>query len=62
MDGPDCVNNVSMSDGDVGIAVEANGKWPGRERVVSVEGVADETGGIHSGAALKGRAGLNVVV
>ena len=30
--------------------------------MVSVEGVAYETGGIHSGAALKGRAGLDVVI
>ncbi len=51
-----------MCDCDIGIAVEANGKWPCRERVVSVEGVVDETGGIYSGAALKGRAGLDVVI
>jgi hypothetical protein len=62
VDGPDAVDNVPVCDGDIGIAVKANGKWPCRERVVSVEGVADETGGIHSGAALKGRAGLDVVV
>jgi hypothetical protein len=51
-----------MSDGDVGIAVEADGKWSGRKRVVSVEGVADETGGVHSSTALERGTSLDIVV
>ncbi len=60
MDGPETVDDVAMSDRDIGIAVEANGKWPCKERVVSVEGVADETGGVHGSADLERGASLNI--
>jgi hypothetical protein len=51
-----------MSDCDVGIAVEANGKWPGRERMMGVERVADETCGVYSSAPLERGTSLDIVV
>ena len=61
MDGPDAVYNVLVGDCDIGIAVEANGKWPGGEGVVIVERVTDETCGVHSSAALERGPSLDIV-
>jgi hypothetical protein len=58
----DVVCNVTTSDGNVGITVQANEERASREGVALVEGVANKTRGVYGDAALKGRAGLYVVV
>ncbi len=63
MDGPETVDDVPMSEGNVGITVEADEERASREGVALVEGVSNKTRGVYGGAALKGRAvGLDVVV
>jgi hypothetical protein len=58
----DVVCNVTTSDGNVGITVQADEERASREGVALVEGVANKTRGVYGGATLKGRAGLDVVV
>jgi hypothetical protein len=59
----DVVCNVTTSDGNVGITVQADEERASREGVALVKGISYKTRGVYGGAALKGRAvGLDVVV
>jgi hypothetical protein len=62
MNGTHVVNDVALSDHDVRIAVETDDEGLGREGVMGIEWVADETSGVHCCTALKRRPGLDVVV
>jgi hypothetical protein len=58
----DVVHDVTTSDGNVRITVKTDEERASREGVALVEGVSNKTRGVDGGAALKGRAGLDVVV
>ena len=54
MDGTYGIDDVTVSDGNVRVAVEGDKQGAGRERVSRVKGVADMASSIYSCPTLKG--------
>ena len=62
MDGTYGIDDVTVSDGNVGVAVEGDKQGVGWERVSRVEGIADIAGSIDCCPAPKGGRRLCIVV